>query len=91
MPTYVYVCDNCGAESEAFQSITAEPLSYCEACQTHKLRRRPMGGAGLSFKGSGFYSTDYASDKKSSGEQPSSQKPSSPCCPCGKNKHSCSG
>jgi len=62
MPTYDYACDACGHEFEEFQPITAEPLRRCPACGRTKLRRLIGPGAGLIFKGSGFYSTDYRSE-----------------------------
>lgn len=62
MPTYEYRCDNCGHELEAFQSITAKPLKKCPECGKSKLQRLLGTGAGLIFKGSGFYETDYRSD-----------------------------
>jgi len=58
MPTYDYRCQQCGHQFEAFQSITAEPLSKCPVC-SGTLERLIGGGAGLVFKGSGFYITDY--------------------------------
>lgn len=62
MPTYDYQCDNCGHKMEAFQSITARPLKKCPKCGKLKLKRLLGIGAGLIFKGSGFYETDYRSD-----------------------------
>ncbi|MCD6250256.1 MAG: zinc ribbon domain-containing protein [candidate division Zixibacteria bacterium] len=62
MPTYQYHCDNCGHEFEEFQSITEDPIDVCPQCQG-KPRRLITGGAGLLFKGSGFYITDYRSAK----------------------------
>jgi putative FmdB family regulatory protein len=62
MPTYEYACDNCGHEFEEFQSITAKPLRKCPACKKPALRRLIGTGAGIIFKGSGFYQTDYRSD-----------------------------
>ena len=62
MPTYEYECTKCGHTFEAFQSITAEPLSSCPKCRG-RVRRLIQGGIGIIFKGSGFYTTDY---KKSS-------------------------
>src|SRR5437870_9688887 len=59
MPTYEYKCDACGAEFERFQSITAEPIKRCPECDKAKVRRLISTGAGLIFKGSGFYITDY--------------------------------
>lgn len=68
MPTYKYVCERCGHEFELFQSIKAEPLTVCpeEMCPLKpwgqgKVKRVPQAGAGLIFKGSGFYATDYRS------------------------------
>lgn len=62
MPTYEYACESCGHEFEAFQSITAKPLRKCPECQRPALRRLLGTGAGILFKGSGFYQTDYRSD-----------------------------
>ena len=59
MPTYEYKCDACGAEFERFQSITADPIKRCPVCGKNKVRRLIGTGAGLIFKGSGFYITDY--------------------------------
>ena len=59
MPTYEYKCDACGATFERFQSITAEPIKRCPECGKAKVRRLIGTGAGLIFKGSGFYITDY--------------------------------
>ena len=61
MPTYEYECKKCGHVFEEFQRITAEPLSKCPKC-SGKLRRLPGAGAGIIFKGSGFYATDYRSE-----------------------------
>jgi len=62
MPTYEYKCQGCGHQFEHFQSITAKPLRKCPACKTDKLIRLIGSGAGIIFKGSGFYHTDYRSD-----------------------------
>jgi putative FmdB family regulatory protein len=59
MPTYEYRCDACGAAFERFQSITAAPVKKCPECGKNKVRRLIGTGAGLIFKGSGFYITDY--------------------------------
>ena len=63
MPTYEYECEKCGQRFEAFQSITAEPLTKCknEQCDG-SVKRLFSAGAGFIFKGSGFYITDYRSD-----------------------------
>jgi putative FmdB family regulatory protein len=70
MPTYEYVCQKCGHEFEAVRSIAAKPLQICpkELCARKKwgrgrVTKKISGGAGLLFKGSGFYITDYRSQK----------------------------
>lgn len=62
MPTYDYICDGCGHEFEAFESIKADPQKHCPKCDTDQLRRKIGGGGAILFKGSGFYITDYRSD-----------------------------
>jgi putative FmdB family regulatory protein len=59
MPTYEYVCSKCGHQFEKFQSMRDEPLKKCPKCSKAALKRLVGGGAGLIFKGSGFYITDY--------------------------------
>jgi putative FmdB family regulatory protein len=59
MPTYEYKCDACGNEFEKFQPMSAEPIKKCPSCGKNKARRLISAGAGLIFKGSGFYITDY--------------------------------
>ena len=61
MPTYDYKCDACDHTWELFQSIKAEPEKKCPAWKKKKARRLIGAGAGLIFKGSGFYLTDYRS------------------------------
>ncbi len=61
MPTYDYLCQGCGHEFEEFQSITAKPLRKCPKCGKPRLKRLIGTGAGVLFKGSGFYETDYRS------------------------------
>jgi len=61
MPTYDYICDACGHEFEAFESIKADPQRVCPQCHDEKLRRKIGAGAAILFKGSGFYQTDYRS------------------------------
>jgi len=69
MPTYEYHCEKCGQNFDAFQSMRDEPYKECpkELCRLpewgHGKVKRLLGtGAGLIFKGSGFYTTDYRSD-----------------------------
>lgn len=62
MPTYDYICDDCGHEFEAYESIKAEPRRDCPECHHETLRRKIGPGAAILFKGSGFYQTDYRSE-----------------------------
>jgi len=69
MPTYDYICENCRHQFEQFQSITARPLRQCPECGKRKLKRLIGVGAGVIFKGSGFYQTDYRSDSYKNAEK----------------------
>ena len=62
MPTYDYVCKACEYRFEEFQSMSADPLKKCPKCKKNKLERLIGTGAGVIFKGSGFYETDYRGD-----------------------------
>lgn len=62
MPTYEYECLACHHRFEVFQSITAKPIKQCPACRQMRVRRLIGKGAGILFKGSGFYQTDYRSE-----------------------------
>jgi len=69
MPTYEYHCEKCGHEFEAVQPMSAAPLTICpaEVCARKKwgrgrVKKKISGGAGLLFKGSGFYITDNRSE-----------------------------
>jgi putative FmdB family regulatory protein len=62
MPTYEYECTACGHKFEKFQSIKAAPIKKCPQCGKQKVKRLIGIGAGLLFKGSGFYITDYRSE-----------------------------
>lgn len=83
MPTYEYRCKQCGHEFEEFQSMTATPLRKCPRCAKNRLERLIGTGAGVLFKGSGFWQTDYRSDsykeaakkESSAGESKSESKP----------------
>ncbi|MEX2570754.1 MAG: zinc ribbon domain-containing protein [Gemmatimonadota bacterium] len=70
MPTYEYRCKACQHDFEKFQRMSDEPGAECPACGG-AAERRLSGGAGLLFKGSGFYITDYRSDsyKKAAGAE----------------------
>lgn len=56
MPTYEYLCVECGNRREVVQSFTDEPLTVCEVCEGRL--RKVIYPVGIQFKGSGFYSTD---------------------------------
>ena len=68
MPTYDYRCAACGHEMEVFQSMSDERLTECPGCGEPKLRRLIGSGAGIIFKGSGFYETDYKRSRRSPAE-----------------------
>ena len=63
MPTYNYICLACDKEISIFQNMNDTPISDCENCENGKLEKIISGGAGLIFKGSGFYLTDYKNKK----------------------------
>jgi len=84
MPTYEYKCDACGNAFEKFQPMSAAPVKKCPKCGKNKVRRLISAGAGLIFKGSGFYITDYRdsgysekakADSAAAGEKPAEAKP----------------
>jgi putative FmdB family regulatory protein len=75
MPTYEYECTACGKHLEHFQSMKDAPIRKCPKCGKLRLKRLISGGAGVIFKGSGFYTTDYRSSsyhesKKSDSAEP---------------------
>jgi putative FmdB family regulatory protein len=88
MPTYEYACEKCGSTFELFQSMNDKPLATCpkDRCAQKrwgkgKVKRLLGTGAGLIFKGSGFYITDYRSEgykaaakKESEGSKPAESK-----------------
>ena len=81
MPTYRYECQACGHLFELFQSMTDKLKRKCPACGKPKLDRLIGAGAGVIFKGSGFYQTDYKNTGRptaeggSSGESSGEAKP----------------
>ena len=62
MPTYEYKCKNCGYSFDIFQGMNDLLLKTCSSCHTDSLKRLIGTGAGILFKGTGFYQTDYRSD-----------------------------
>lgn len=75
MPTYDYECRVCGHKFELFQAITSKPAAECPKCKSDA-KRLIGSGAGIIFKGSGFYQTDYKN--KSVGEKRDDKAPSCP-------------
>ncbi len=75
MPTYEYRCSN-GHAFEQFQRMSDEPIATCPVCEA-PAERKLSGGAGLLFKGSGFYITDYRSEgyKKAAGSESGTSEP----------------
>jgi len=75
MPTYDYLCASCNHTFEKFESMSANPSKKCPKCGKMQLKRLIGAGAGVIFKGSGFYETDYRSesykqDKKDAKAEP---------------------
>lgn len=68
MPTYDYKCGNCDHTFEKFESMTARPAKKCPECKKMQLSRLIGAGAGIIFKGSGFYETDYRSKSYTEGK-----------------------
>ena len=91
MPTYEYVCAACEHEFEEFQQMSAKNLRKCPECGEKKLERKIGIGAGIIFKGGGFYETDYRSEgykkAKDNGKSDAKKKSdggSGGSCGCGK-------
>ncbi len=64
MPTYEYLCGDCGHQWEAFQSIKDAALKVCARCGKETAERQVTGGGGFILKGGGWYSDLYGSSKK---------------------------
>jgi len=77
MPTYDYRCSACGHQLEIFHGISEKPRRTCPKCKKPKLERLISAGAGLVFKGSGFYLTDYRSKSYSEAAKKDSAPPES--------------
>lgn len=78
MPTYEYACSKCGHHFEQFQSMRDVPLRKCPSCKKLALKRLIGGGAGLIFKGSGFYITDYKNKGMAKAAAAESKAPEAP-------------
>jgi putative FmdB family regulatory protein len=62
MPTYKYICELCGKSHEIFHGMSEAPRKSCPSCGRDGLKKQIGTGAGIIFKGSGFYETDYRSE-----------------------------
>jgi len=82
MPTYAYQCPKCGHAFQKFHKMTVKTRPKCPECGT-TAERRITGGAGLHFKGSGFYITDYKKEQKGQGGE-EGQKPAAESKPADK-------
>jgi putative FmdB family regulatory protein len=75
MPIYEYQCSNCGHHLEELQSISEPPLEKCPKCGKNTLKKLIGSGAGLIFKGSGFYLTDYKKQSSAPASHSKKEKP----------------
>lgn len=75
MPTYKYICELCGKSHEIFHSMSEAPRKTCPGCGKDGLKKQIGTGAGIIFKGSGFYETDYRSEnyKKNAAKEEKSE------------------
>ncbi|MDR2803295.1 MAG: hypothetical protein LBB22_03275 [Treponema sp.] len=80
MPTYEYECKKCNHVFERFQSMNDEPVKVCPECGG-AVRRLINGGAGVIYKGGGFYSTDKR-EVKHEKKNTETAKPAAPCSSC---------
>lgn len=83
MPTYDYACQYCGKEEEIFHYMNQQPDLHCAVCDRDGLKKMISQGAGIIFKGSGFYETDYK--KKAPSEKSEIPQPTA----CSKDACSC--
>jgi len=86
MPTYEYECGACGHRFEKYQSMVEKAIKKCPECGKAKAERLISGGAGVLFKGSGFYQTDY----RSKGYKDSAKKDKATPAACSGDCSSCS-
>ena len=70
MPTYEYHCAACDRDLEVVQSMRDDRLTTCPECEVEgRLQRKISGGAGIIFKGTGFYETDYKRSPETQAKQ----------------------
>jgi putative FmdB family regulatory protein len=89
MPTYDYECPKCGHAFELVQSMRDAPITKCPKCKKTGVKRLVGGGAGLIFKGTGFYITDYknkdsAAKEKRKADAKTASTPAAPAAPAAK-------
>ena len=77
MPTYDYKCSACRYEWELYQSMKDNPVKSCPKCKKRKAKRLLGLGAGIIFKGTGFYETDYKNKSESTKKKDSKETNSS--------------
>jgi putative FmdB family regulatory protein len=75
MPTYDYECSACGKRLELIQAMSDPPIKKCPKCGKLRLKRLIGAGAGVIFKGSGFYTTDYRSSAYNESKKSDSAEP----------------
>ncbi|MEX2116043.1 MAG: zinc ribbon domain-containing protein [Bacteroidota bacterium] len=78
MPTYDYKCTLCGHVFEELETMSATPLVTCPQCGKDGLKRVFSMGAGMIFKGQGFYLTDYKKSGDSGKPTPKKETPAAP-------------
>ena len=78
MPTYDYICNECGEKFEHFQPMSSAPLTTYAHCKDEdcSVKRLISGGSGIIFKGSGFYLTDYKDSPEEKNKNKKSKKKS---------------
>ena len=76
MPTYEYICNECGERFDNFQTMSSRPLTKRPNCEQKNcnVTRVISGGSGLIFKGSGFYLTDYKDQPKTDKKEKETKK-----------------
>jgi len=76
MPTYEYICNECGERFDNFQTMSSRPLTKRPNCEKKNcnVTRVISGGSGLIFKGSGFYLTDYKDQPKTDKKEKETKK-----------------
>ena len=70
MPTYDYRCQSCGERVEVFQRMSDAPMLLCPNCGKKELTRIVTGGAGVIYRGEGWYVTDYSKTSSGGKDEP---------------------